>query len=212
MAIETSLFYRVLSVKGKQYKLEAPTVGLSIQLLYVMERPKEPDFEDVFLSLLNKLEFADKMAYSELLRVWKLFPFEVTKAVKKAIVQGYSLPDGIKKDENRSGKKQEWSEIITEFCHIYQVDPYRVVQEYPFSFFLELYNQLGKLKYRKRIETGLATGFGFGSVPKKFTEKWFDHAGYTEPKPEPKKKKVADTPEEIEKKITEEYELLKQRS
>ena len=211
MALETSLFYRVLIIRDKQYKVEAPKVGLSLQLLYVMDHPKEPDFENVFLSLIQGLEFKNQLAFAEILRIWKIAPFEVVKAVKKMITQGYDLPKRVESETDDSGKKQEWSEILMEFSHIYQVDPLKVVVEYPFPFFMEMYNQIGKLKYRKRIENGLATGFGSGAIKEEFTTKWFDRAGYTEKKEKPKTEKVAYTPEEIENKINQEYELLKQR-
>ena len=187
----------------------APKTGVSIELLYCISNSDEDDFEDVFFTLIEKLEWHKGFSISELRRHFKSDPAGVIRGFKQAIIQGYELPQ--KMDDSKSkAKSMKWSDLISQFCMVYGTDPMTVWRDYPFAFFLEFMRDLEKYRYQKRLEVGLGTAFGFGSIDREAKERWAKIAYDVDPDDNKLKEKPKDkTDNEIKDSIRKEYEMMK---
>lgn len=191
MAVENSCLHRVLDIKNKEFginasiKMEAPSVGLALELLFVLRNFEEDDFEEVLFTILKKVDWHSNTALWQIRNFFRKDPITTAEAIHKSLIQGYDLPEEIEKEAKESGDIAEeepkaWGDIIASFCVIYEVDPNTVRKEYPFPYFLEMLSRMEQVKYQKRIERGLSTAFGMGGIKKEMSEEWFDRAGYNQ--------------------------------
>lgn len=187
--------------------MDAPTVGVSIELLYCIQNYEEEDFEEVFFSLLKKLDWDSQLAVFEIRCHYRRHKLGVLKGIEKALMQGYSLPESLKtKDPKKKTRRTGWIEVISDFCAVYNVDPRTVWTEYPFAFFLELVNELERNRVKQRFEMGMGVSVGFGSIKEDTLNKW-EKVAFGDPEPASRKQEKTD--DEIREAIQREYEIMK---
>lgn len=193
---EKSCFDRQVEINSTTYWVEAPSLGLGLQILHVLDNLETEDDEQLLFRHLSKLEWSSTQAISDLRRLRKKNHFLFASHIKMIVMLGLELPKEIKKRVKDLEDKKEtaWRYMLAEYCRIFNANPYHVWDNTPFTFFVSMMKEIAPAQARNRLDMLLAVGHGMSGG--KVAEKWGETASSTMHlhKPEETKTKESEHP------------------
>ena len=184
MPFETSISDREIILNGRLYRIEAPPVGLGLQLLYALDNLNDVQDEEFLFGALDKLSWESPLAVSELRIAYRKDPKKFRRGIRALILQGYEITfetlkkakEAKKSTGGEKGGNRSWRYWVAEYCETYNTDPASVMISTPFCLFLEMTKEIERVKLRKRLETIYGTSGGFGGVDKEKLDEWASRA------------------------------------
>lgn len=200
MSFELCSSERVVRLQGKEYRVEAPSVGLGLQILYCLNNLKDDDDFEFLIQTLGKLNWNTNFISNALRIAFRNNPLSFAKGINNIVTQGYELPEELdKKVKEEKPKIINWSYLLARYCEVYNANPADVWFHTPFPLFLHMNGEIEGIRYRRRIENMIGVGAGMGGVKERETKKWQKIAFKTKFVEEPESNGETDPKEELER-------------
>lgn len=206
MAFETCLADREVYLNGRLFRIEAPPVGLGLQIIYTIENIESKQDEELLFHALSKLSWKSALAVHDLRLAYKKDRKRFQAGIRTLILQGYEVDISELKKRLKQEKKDDqpfsWRYWIAEYASVFNTNPATIMRETPLPLFLEMMKELAGTKMRNRLETVSGVAGGFGSIGKEKIEEWqkqaYNKQGDKERQPE---KTPTDTKSELRREI-----------
>jgi len=150
--IETCYLPRLIRIGSREFRLSAPSVRESVEIIHVLNLIEDDSDIELLLDLLCKLDWSPSLQVhrtavkGELEASHSLFFMNVYRA----LTQGHD-PKKIANKHADSKGKIDWSTMIESYREVYGGSSWEVWNSVPFSFFLEKMKDLTRNRARQNI-------------------------------------------------------------
>ncbi|MDZ7658089.1 hypothetical protein [Fodinibius sp.] len=213
MSIETSCLPREIQLGDRKVRVRPPTVRQAVEILHVLQNMEDDEDVRLLMQQVRKLDWLGGIDIIVHLRnQMHGDPFAFSTLLKDIILQGYDPEKQTKKakesDEEDIPREVDWKRLLSEYCRAYPGrEPFKVWDEIPFPFFMEMLPEARKEEARQHINSAFEASFAMGGS-EKMMETWQEKAGFETQKEQKESEYTEDIPQE---ELHKEREALKDK-